>query len=138
MIRLSPLHPGYVMTVCAFPPTSIHIAAIRNENLETMVLGHSNRVGSAHLRDSCKKYQTTPARVVYERERDFSGEILECVEYREQVAILVSWLSGPFCPMDCPPAGDGTLLLPFIQPPIVLLQAEAEALICGMAMHLGG
>jgi hypothetical protein len=40
--------------------------------------------------------------------------------------------------MDCPPAGDGTLLLPFIQPPIVLLQAEAEALICGMAMHLGG
>jgi len=34
VIRLSPLHPGYVITVCAFTPASSHIAAIRADSRE--------------------------------------------------------------------------------------------------------
>lgn len=37
VIRLSPLHPGYVSTVCAFATASSHIAAIRAESCEAMV-----------------------------------------------------------------------------------------------------
>lgn len=37
MIRLSPLQPGYVITVCAFAAASSHIAAIRAESREAMV-----------------------------------------------------------------------------------------------------
>jgi hypothetical protein len=41
VIRLSPLHPGYVITVCAFAPASSHIAAIRAESRE--IIGRLGR-----------------------------------------------------------------------------------------------
>ena len=44
VIKLSPLQPGYVMMVCASPPTSSHIAVIRTERREIIVGAGAGRV----------------------------------------------------------------------------------------------
>ena len=52
VIKLSPLQPGYVMIVCAFPPTSSHIAVSRTERREIIVsVGVGAGVGRVRARD---------------------------------------------------------------------------------------